>query len=55
VPGYHGHHINNVADNPDLAGEPNNIRFLTPSEHFQTHENNWQNATSGPLVNRGSK
>jgi len=52
VSGYHGHHINNVADNPEMAGDPNNIQFLTPAEHFEVHENNWQTATSGPLINR---
>jgi hypothetical protein len=54
VSGFQGHHINNVADNPELAGDPNNIKFLTPQEHFQTHENNWQNATSGSLLNRST-
>jgi len=54
VSGYQGHHVNNVADNPELAGNPSNIQFLTPQEHFEVHENNWQTATSGPLINRGT-
>jgi RHS repeat-associated protein len=52
VSGYHGHHINNAAMYPELAGNPNNIVFRTPREHFGEHNQNWQNPTSGPLINR---
>ena len=33
--GYQGHHINSVNGSPELAGDPNNIQFATPEEHFQ--------------------
>ncbi len=52
VKGYQGHHINSVKGSPLLAGNPNNIRFLTPQEHLFTHGGNWRNPTSGNLLNR---
>jgi hypothetical protein len=52
VSGYQGHHINSVSAYPELAGNPDNIRFLTPAEHFEVHDFNWQNPTSGPLIYR---
>ncbi|KZN60047.1 hypothetical protein N474_25255 [Pseudoalteromonas luteoviolacea CPMOR-2] len=50
--GYHGHHVNSVNGSPDLAGEPNNIIFLTPDEHFAAHSRNWQTPTVGSLLDR---
>ena len=52
VSGYHGHHINNVKAHPHLAGNPDNIVFLKPGEHLQAHGGNWQNTTTGALLNR---
>ncbi len=52
VDGYHGHHINSVSSHPHLAGDPNNISFVTPDEHFELHNFNWRNPTSGPMLER---
>lgn len=46
VSGYQGHHIKSVKGFPDLAGDPNNIQFLTRSEHLKAHGGNWKNITS---------
>lgn len=50
--GFHGHHINSVKDHPTQAGDPNNIEFLSPEEHFAKHGNNWRNQTVGSLMDR---
>jgi len=53
VSGFVGHHINDVARNPGLAGEPNNIKFVEGQEgNLAEHGGNFQNATTGDLVNR---
>ncbi len=52
VKGYDGHHINNVASAPHLAGDPNNIQFLTRPEHLAAHGGSWQNPTTGALIDR---
>ncbi|WP_309383704.1 RHS repeat-associated core domain-containing protein [Cerasicoccus frondis] len=52
VKGFHGHHINSVSAHPELAGVADNIRFLTPAEHFAAHSRNWRNKTTGPLLTR---
>lgn len=52
VPGFVGHHVNNVKKFPKLAGDPNNIEFVTPVEHLARHFGNFLNSTMGPLVNR---
>jgi RHS repeat-associated protein len=53
VKGYKGHHINNVKDHPDMAGDPNNIEFLTHSEHYIKHNNGkYKEKTTGDLVSR---
>lgn len=52
VKGFVGHHINNVNLAPELADVPDNIRFLTRSEHFEAHDFNWRNQTTGDLVER---
>ncbi len=54
VKGYQGHHINNVKHHPELAGNPNNIRFLNRQEHLEAHGGNFRNETHGKLVNRKS-
>jgi hypothetical protein len=53
VNGYVGHHINNVADHPELAGNPNNIKFVAGQEgNLAEHGGNFRNATSGELMSR---
>ena len=52
VKNYHGHHINNVKDHPEMAGNPDNIEFLTPGEHLDVHGGNFRNKTEGNLLNR---
>ena len=55
VKGFEGHHINNVKEHPDLAGNPDNIKFLKRSEHLQEHGGNFRNETHGELLNRQIK
>ena len=38
--------------NPELAGEHQNVKFLTREEHLEEHGGNWRNQTTGPLLNR---
>ena len=45
--GYIGHHKCSVKNNPELAGEPKNIQFLTFSEHIKAHGNNFKNDPHG--------
>lgn len=52
VEGYEGHHINSVKNNPDLADNPNNIKFVTPEEHLAEHNGSFHNQTSGDLITR---
>ena len=52
VSGIEGHHINSVAEHPKLQAEADNIDFLTRQEHFQAHEGDWRNPTSGELYDR---
>ncbi|KZN29877.1 hypothetical protein N483_27385 [Pseudoalteromonas luteoviolacea NCIMB 1944] len=37
--------LNQGNGSPNLAGEPNNITFLTPDEHFAAHSRNWRTPT----------
>jgi hypothetical protein len=50
VRGYQGHHINSVNAHPEMAGNPDNIKFT--SEHLSEHGGNFRNATSGDLLDR---
>ncbi|MGN6150443.1 MAG: RHS repeat-associated core domain-containing protein [Lysobacteraceae bacterium] len=52
VPGYDGHHINNVNDFPEMAADPSNVTFLDADEHLAAHGGNWRNRTQGDLVAR---
>jgi len=53
VAGYSPHHINSVAENPWLAGNPNNIQMVERwTEHGLVHGGNTQLPTQGPLINR---
>ncbi|MDD4212889.1 MAG: hypothetical protein PHY42_05800 [Bacilli bacterium] len=42
-----GHHMKNVATNPEYQGNPDNIQFLTRSEHYDAHGGNYQTSTNG--------
>lgn len=46
---FQGHHINNVANYPWLADNPNNIQYYTYLDHLNAHGGKWSNSTSGPL------
>ena len=47
------HHINNVKHHPRLAGEPNNIRFVTPKEHYRLHGNGrYREKMTGKMMKR---
>ncbi|RBB41295.1 type IV secretion protein Rhs, partial [Burkholderia reimsis] len=59
VTGFTGHHINNVESSPGWAGDPRNIVFLSNGPNggdhlnsLQGHRGNYQNATSGRLIDR---
>ena len=52
VRGFEGQHINSAASHPDLQGNPDNIKMLTHDEHFAEHGYNWNNQTSGDLIDR---
>ena len=50
IKGYQGHHMRSVKGYPELAGDPNNIQFLTPLEHLLAHGGNFRNITHGRYV-----
>jgi len=52
VEGYYGHHVNNVKNNPEMAGNPDNIAFVTKEEHLDAHAGSWRNPTSGEFMTR---
>ena len=52
VKGFEGHHINSVKGAESLAGNPNNIRFVTRAEQLALHRNNWAKSTTGKLIDR---
>jgi hypothetical protein len=48
-----GHHINNVAEFPEWAGDPRNIKFVRGQPgNLSEHGGNFQNPTTGPLIDR---
>lgn len=49
--GFQGHHINNVANFPWLANDPNNIQFYSYVDHLLAHGGKWSNSTHGDLTN----
>jgi RHS repeat-associated protein len=53
VRGYQGHHINSVKGHSELAGNPDNVRFVTRQENLRLHDGDWRNPTTGPLIDRG--
>jgi hypothetical protein len=50
-----GHHINDVAQFPEWAGDPRNIMFVRGQEEdLAEHGGNFQNSTVGPLIDRAA-
>lgn len=47
VRGFEGHHMISVQISAELAGDPDNIQFLTWREHLQAHRANYFNPTNG--------
>ncbi len=45
VKGYVGHHMKSVKGYSELAGDADNIQFLTRAEHFEAHSFNWRTVT----------
>lgn len=43
---FHGQHMKSVEKYPEYQGDPNNIQFLTKSEHLEAHQGSWQNPTN---------
>jgi RHS repeat-associated protein len=53
VSGYQGHHINSVKGHPELAGNPNNVRFVKGAQgNLAEHGGDFRNPTTGPLLSR---
>ncbi len=52
IHGYHGHHINNVANHPLLQADKNNVVFCLPDEHLRLHLGCFRNPTEGKLIDR---
>lgn len=51
--GHEGHHINSVKHYPELARNPNNVKFVKGRvEHLKERNGNFKNRTSGELLNR---
>lgn len=44
---FEGHHMKSVEAYPDYQDLPDNIQFLTKSEHLNAHGKNFQNPTNG--------
>jgi RHS repeat-associated protein len=56
VTGYEGHHINSVEAHPQLAGTADNIKFVKGrAEHILEHGGNFQNSTSGAMLDRSDR
>jgi hypothetical protein len=48
-----GHHINNVSDHPNWAGDPRNVVFVNgQAANLLEHGGCFQNRTTGPLIDR---
>ena len=43
---FEGQHMKSVAEYPLYQGDPNNIQFLTKTEHLEAHRGSWQNPTN---------
>jgi len=56
---YEGHHINSVKQTPEQQGNPDNVSMLEehrdgngPRIHYEKHGKNWQNQTTGEMLDR---
>lgn len=55
IKGYQGHHIRSVkGHSKKWAGDPRNIRFVTPKEHLRLHKKDFHNPTTGKLIDRAA-
>ncbi len=53
VKGIEGHHINDASTHPQLAGDPNNIKFVKGKQgHLNEHRGNFRNTTHGRFISR---
>lgn len=43
---FEGQHMKSAEMYPEYQGDPNNIQFLTRSEHLEAHNGSWQNPTN---------
>lgn len=56
VRGAEGHHINNVADNPELQANPDNIVMAKDKkQHLNMHKGDFKNSTDGELMDRDAR
>lgn len=62
VRNFEGHHINSVADNPELQANPDNVTMLEEHRggggvrrHYERHGQNWKNQTQGELLDRDQR
>lgn len=44
---FEGHHMKSAEKFPEYQGNPENIQFLSRTEHFAAHDGNFQNPTNG--------
>jgi hypothetical protein len=55
VSGFVGHHINSVNGHAEMAGNPENIKFVDGQKaNLVEHGGDFRNVTEGPLMNRGA-
>lgn len=53
IKGYQGHHIRSVkGHSKKWAGDPRNIKFVTPKEHLRLHKGDFHKSTTGKLIDR---
>lgn len=43
---FQGQHMKSAEQYPEYQGDPNNIQFLTRTEHLEAHNGNWRNPTN---------
>lgn len=43
---FEGQHMKSVAEYPEYRSNPDNIQFLTKTEHLEAHKGNWKNLTN---------
>lgn len=46
VRAFEGQHMKSVAEYPEYRSNPDNIQFLTKTEHLEAHKGNWKNPTN---------